>query len=245
MGDKLRHPLVAEVVCEIQFDPKGPWETDTREKIALAVKSEFSERIELKTVGVQFQLSQAFQSPPQMYSGTERLQLKRADGSAMLQLQAHLLAINILKPYPGWEAVREMIFRAFSIYAEIAKPLGLARIGLRYVNLIDVPDRPYEINDYLVGATSMADILKRPISGFYQRSELNYEDLEGVLIHQLGMTQHEKKEALLVDLDFITSKDGVELNNQGSLGIWLEMAHDTVSRAFIASLNPRFLDKLR
>lgn len=107
MPEKLKKPLVAEVVCEFTFEPKETSDSSFREKLYSAVKDEYPERTELKIFGMQLQPSGSMVQAP-----AERLQLKKPDGSAMLQVQPHLLAVNILEPYPGWEVVRTMVWKA-------------------------------------------------------------------------------------------------------------------------------------
>lgn len=122
----------------------------------------------------------------------------------------------------------------------------LDRIGLRYVNLIDVPGRgSYDILDYIAAGPSVADVLKRPIASFYQRSELIYEEPRGVLIHQFGLAQHDKREALLVDIDFNSGQAPIKMSDRKSIEHWVEMAHDTIYSAFVVSLNPKFLAQLK
>ena len=57
----------------------------------------------------------------------------------LIQIGPNFLGVNHLRPYPQWEAFRDIIFGNLDIYAEIAQPKNVVKAGLRYINKIEVP----------------------------------------------------------------------------------------------------------
>lgn len=68
-----------------------------------------------------------------------RMRYGRSDGSRLIQLAPDLLVVNQLRPYPHFGDWRPVVSGMASIYAEIAAPKMVQRIGLRYINEIAIP----------------------------------------------------------------------------------------------------------
>ena len=73
-----------------------------------------------------------------------RLVCRTGDGLRLVQLSGRFLAVNQLRPYPGWEeAFRDTIMaRAREVQSRLG-PFQIGRVGLRYINKIDVPQIPF------------------------------------------------------------------------------------------------------
>jgi uncharacterized protein (TIGR04255 family) len=88
------------------------------------------------------------------------------------------VATVCLAPYPGWEALRD---RARANWSEWRRVLGgrqLTRIGIRYVNRIDVPVTAGETSPsrYLAFRPLVPEISgKRPLTGYMQQVTLPTE----------------------------------------------------------------------
>ena len=63
------------------------------------------------------------------------------DGRRLAQLAPNFLAVNCLQPYHGWEEeFRGRILDRFNECHSLFGFRGLQRVGLRYINLIIIPD---------------------------------------------------------------------------------------------------------
>jgi uncharacterized protein (TIGR04255 family) len=158
------------------------------------------------------------------------MQFLRSDERALLQVGPDLLTVNHLKPYPSWTAFKEMIVRALKVYREVAAPKGIRRIGLRYINKIEIPKTRVEIEDYLLAVPQVPEAVPQVFARFVQRVEIMFEQANGLLILQTGSVQQEAgtETAFMLDLDFITLQ-AVTLDAAMD---WVEQAHDHVERTF-------------
>jgi uncharacterized protein (TIGR04255 family) len=66
--------------------------------------------------------------------------LATADGKAIVGVGEHLLSVHVLAPYPGWASFLPRVHEALSVYRELARPEGLALVGVRYIDQIVLPD---------------------------------------------------------------------------------------------------------
>ena len=94
---------------------------------------------------------------------------KSTDQADIVLLFPDGIATARLAPYLGWEHVRERAHKAWTEWRKQVTPRILKRIGIRYVNRIDVPinqARILEIDAYLSFGPRVPDFSKWPLSGF-------------------------------------------------------------------------------
>jgi uncharacterized protein (TIGR04255 family) len=131
------------------------------------------------------------------------------DGKQIARFERDGFVFSRLSPYEDWQHFSSEALRLWSIYCEIAKPLEIQRLGVRFINRIDI----------LPGATSMAEVLnfppkspiaeKTPMFGFLHQDTFSVPELELALqlIKTIQPTQGDgtKQFALIVDFDVFTT----------------------------------------
>lgn len=245
MGDKLKNPPLVEALCEFHFDPATPWDWTVPGQLYDRIKGEFPDRAQVQALGLQVQAGEG-QAPPvaQLLTGPDRVQLKKPDGSAMVQVGQNLLVVNQLRPYDRWETFRALILDVLEKYRAISGFKEIQRIGLRYINRIELPqDGEVRLESYLAAVPKLHGALDRPMEGFYQRYDLLHEEPKAMLVHQTGLQGAPPPRSIVVDLDFMT-REPASPSAEG-ITAWLDSAHDRVGEAFVDSLNPDFYRKLR
>lgn len=58
------------------------------------------------------------------------------------------MVVNQLRPYPQFEEWRPEVPRAVDVYRELAKPAGVDRLGLRYINRVVVAETQFPMERY-------------------------------------------------------------------------------------------------
>lgn len=245
MSEPLKNPPLVEAVCEFRFDPMSKWDWIVPGRLFDQIGSEFSERTEVHRLGVRVeQESGKVATPSIIEAGPDRIQLKRPDGSAMVQVGPRQLIISHLRPYPNWPAYRELIIRIFNAYKAVVEDGLLVRMGLRYINQVSPLDGDYKRT--ITVSPALPGRLNRSIHTFFQRYELKHDRPEGLLIHQTGLVRDSEtnKDMVMLDLDFISTSVEKLMSQEGVEG-WLEEAHDRVEEAFLASLTPEAYRRLK
>jgi uncharacterized protein (TIGR04255 family) len=80
------------------------------------------------------------------------------------------IAASRVPPYPGWEHLRERARAAWAEWRRSVTSSAPKRIGIRYINRLDVPIEEAEIidiDDYLRFSPRIPDFSKRPLNGFW------------------------------------------------------------------------------
>ncbi len=129
MRKHYQNPPVLEALCQFKFQPAESWDNAIAERFYERAQPQFPQRRCDELSG-------------------RHWQFRREDGSALLQVAPHRLIINQLAPYPSWQKFKSMILSAYENFLEVAQPRGLASMGLRYLNRIDVPGKPIETARY-------------------------------------------------------------------------------------------------
>src|SRR5215813_8812925 len=104
------------------------------------------------------------QQQPQGY------RVKSADQADILLIFADGIAASRLAPYPGWEHLQERSRAEWDEWHKGITHSPTKRIGIRYINRIDIPIKQSEILDieaYLRFVPRVPDFSKRPFSGFW------------------------------------------------------------------------------
>jgi uncharacterized protein (TIGR04255 family) len=246
MGEKLKTPPLIEALCEFRFAESAHWDWVLPGQLYDKIKNDFPIRDQIQGVGFEVKASPKVKPVASIHTLPDRVQLKRADGTAMVQVGYRLLAINQLRPYTSWTEFRAFIMKIFETYHEITKEeVELERIGLRYINQIAVPDTVRNVEELLTLNPPLTGVLAHPLRSFYQRYEIEQSNPDGILIHQTGTQIDENGNPVFVlDLDF-GSTNLKELKKAESVMNWLDLAHDRIYESFVASLTPNAYSNLR
>ena len=147
MGRRYKNPPIVEALCEFEFISSQPWDLTIPGLIYEKVKDEFPDKRQQIGIGVQLKPTEkGFEhkvepTPP-------RIQFYKRDKTALIQVAPDLLVVNQLKPYMTWAKFKPMILDSLQKYRDIANPKGFKRVGLRYINKINIKAETIELSDY-------------------------------------------------------------------------------------------------
>ena len=132
-----RAPITEAVV---EFRLGGVQEQSIVEKAAASLKKEyFYDEIEQLT---QFEVdAAAAQKPPKVEVTWQGRKLSSLDRADVVIFRRGAFVCSRLAPYMGWEEFFPQIERGWSALRKAAGAIEISRIGVRYVNRIDIPVR--------------------------------------------------------------------------------------------------------
>lgn len=235
MGKKYLHPPLIETLCEFQFDPHSAWDASIPMQVYEKIKSVFPIRRQAINYPTNLQSRSASDEP----RTGERMHFLSPDERSLVQVGVHLLAVNCLKPYPSWQIFLPLIRRSFQAYCKSASPKNIFRIGLRYINRLELPGAAPRLEDYLEFYPYTGPLIERNFRTFVTGIDLRFENGRDILRMQSLNTESPAVDtsAVLLDLDYFCSLPGhisfVETYE------WLELAHDRIEQTFEASITPR------
>jgi uncharacterized protein (TIGR04255 family) len=217
MGKHYQNPPLFEAVCEFKFQPAAKWNPAVPDLIYEKVQAQFPRR-----------------EPANGSGGHEpapgaKTKFRRADGSALLQVSPKLLAINQLQPYPAWPQFKQMILEAHALYSEIVRPARIVRLGLRYINRIEIPGTKIEIGRFLRGCPEGYHKL-------FLSTEFPFEAEQENLAMILAHDPHREGDSSRFYLDLDYGAFPAAAITPEAMAPILERAHDRIEQIFEASL---------
>lgn len=101
--------------------------------------------------------------------GTIGHQYLTADRKNIIQARLDGFTVNLLKPYSNWDDLQSEAKERWKEYCEIATPLRVTRLALRYINKIEIPMPFADFKEYLLTVPDVAPNMPQGLSGFFMR----------------------------------------------------------------------------
>ncbi len=237
MGRRYKNPPIIETLCEFQFEPGPPWDLAIPGLVYEEVRDDFPKRRQVRAI--ETNILTGPESVEQQVRTTDRMQFLREDERVLIQVGLNMLAVNHLRPYPTWSEFLPLIRRGFEAYCEAAGPEGIRRIGLRYINRIEIPGQCIELEDYFEFRPFVGPQLPQDFGPFIVGIQVPYEDPGGTLRLQLANASIKTPDtvAVMLDLDYFLVRPGeVPLDHVFE---WVDVAHSRVEVAFEACITDR------
>ena len=168
-------------------------------------------------------------------NASDQIQLWREDETAYAQVGPNHLSIVHNAPYSGWEEYVPLIHTALAAYRKVAEPVGLQRVGLRYVNRI-VFDNPLVALErwfaYHLQTPEEAGGELNAMVSFAAISQFAFDEGRVLLTQQLasGGGDPDGNAVCLLDLDCGTTQPAIVALD--AVGNWLDNTHTIIKQGF-------------
>lgn len=116
-------------------------------------------------------------------SGLNGFLFKSTDGTNLIQFKTSGFTFNKLRPYDNWKSFSEDAKKYLEEYLRITSPIKITRVGLRYINRLDIPLPIEDFEDYLNTVPYIAPEIPQVLAEFFMRLVIpNSEDVPNVAI---------------------------------------------------------------
>lgn len=107
------------------------------------------------------------------------------------------------------EPIREEARRLWTLYRSVVHPDGVTRLGLRYINRLDIPEAPIELKDYLRTVPEISPDLPQIVSHYYMQVVIPMDDLAATAIVNQTLLPSSSPSAtsILLDIDLFRQED--------------------------------------
>lgn len=184
---KYANPPVIEALCELHFHD-GTWDEtvpgrfyDRLAPLGFAVKE--STEIHEANLSVD-----APGGPSATMHKRERMRFTNPERSRLVQVEPRLVVLNQLRPYPQFETWCPLVVQVGEIYAGLTGGEAVARVGMRYINQIDLPGSRVALEDWFEVAPKLPASWKDEVGSFLVRAERFVTSRLGVVL-TLASTQ--------------------------------------------------------
>ncbi len=171
------------------------------------------------------------------------VRFERNNGAEVLQFRRDGMTLSILKNYTNWEAIEEAARNAWHRFLEASGPASVARLAVRYINVIELPPGQ-DYDEYLTAGPRIPARLPQVVTHFIQRVVVPFADSDATaIITQALETPSAGHISAVLDIDVfvVCSLEGV------SAEIWssLEKLRDIKNNIFFSSLTEKALDSFK
>lgn len=179
-------------------------------------------------------------SPPSVLGptgGPDGYIFESQDKKQVVQARLDGFTFNKLKPYDRWESLRDEAMQLWGQFVEVAKPIGIGRLALRYINRIEIPLPVGDLKEYIITGPEIARDLPQGLANFFMRLMIPSIDARAVAIVTLTMeapTTMEGPLPIIFDIDAFR-EESLEPES-GEISKTLEYLHEFKNNIFFGSI---------
>lgn len=129
------------------------------------------------------------------------------DGREILQARLEGFTFSVLRPYERWETFITEARRLWDAYRQIVLPLAITRVGVRYINRLDISQASIEPRDYLRTFPEISSDAPDGIINYFMQLLLEVPEMKGVAVINQTIVPPPKPGMVSVVLDIDLSRD--------------------------------------
>jgi uncharacterized protein (TIGR04255 family) len=238
MAKKYAKPPIVEALCEFRLTPETRWDLTVPGLLYEKLKESFPQK-EQRMIQ-QMELTGGPEGLHQQIRMREAIIFFTEDKKMLVQVGPRLLTINVFKPYPHWDGFKPRIEMAWESLQAAIEVQGLERIGLRYINHIELPAQGVELAEYFEFYPSIGQRLPQQMVAFLTVAEFSYADgRDHCRVQLTRIPASGGKSLFMLDIDYFLARPGAVKPVEALA--WVEEAHSRVEEVFEGCIT----DKLR
>ncbi|HOM16019.1 MAG TPA: TIGR04255 family protein [Thermoguttaceae bacterium] len=227
MGRKYANPPILEAVCEFRLSRKTPWDITVPGLLYEKLQQEFPLRED--RVVEEWKIASLRGRKRRKSPREQRAVFFTEEKNVMVALGRRLLAVHVLRSYPGWSVFKPKIAKAWECLTEITEIQGLDTIALSYINKIDLPSAEATLKGYLNFYPFVGDRLPQDIANFMVAVESIYAEGRDRGIIALNSAVNNPRSFFLQIDYFLAQADSIP----PTIALrWVEEAHSRVEEIF-------------
>lgn len=235
---RYRNPPVVEALCEVYLTG-SVWDDAVPGQFYDRVKQRFPSKRQREIQEAQFSFSAAGEAAAAIRKLPPWIQFMTEKEDRMIQLARDLLVVNQLRPYPYFEDWEPAIYSALEVYRELAKPEAVARLGVRYINRVVIPQFQVRMEDYFTLYPRLPKEMGDEHGSFLLRVEVPDKSSNHTVVITFASASADNpgETAFLLDLyDVFQPTEPFALD---TLQCEVKRAHENIITAFEGSITDR------
>lgn len=238
MSKKYAKPPVIEVSCEFLFNVKDPNDLTVPGRFydSENIKENYPIKEELQEIIIGFGVNPT-EIPQKLHRKILGMQYKSQNGKVIIRVSPNFVSIHHLTPYSSWENFSLHIKQGFKTFQKVVEPISLERVGLRYIDKIEIPSPSFELEEYFLIYPKIPEKFK--LDNFFLRLEIPFNggrDLLIIMMYKQPLREAEKT-LIILDWDYILIQPS-QIPFEKILD-WVEEAHKKIIDIFESSITDK------
>lgn len=234
MSSSVQEWPITEAMCEFWFREDREWDIVVPGLIYEKVKDVFPVTSPFHRLDATIQAGR--EGLRQRFQSQELARLRNSEKTALMQVGRGFVSIHKLAPYSTWDEFLRLIERGFAAYSDVRKPQAFERIGLRYINRIEMPCQDDALQEHFNFRPLVEVERLKGFHAFITGIEVALEQGRDILKVQLASTDSGTPDllAVMLDLDYYLARaDTLALTDWKN---WIELAHEHLREVFKESI---------
>ena len=171
---------------------------------------------------------------------------RSADERRVVQARQDGFTFNWLKKYESWETLRNEARRQWEIYRDTFRPEAVMRLGLRYVNRIEIPLPFTDFREYVKTTPEVAAGVPQGLSALFMRLEIPDEarGLMGIITETFQVPVDDgKRLPFIFDIDVV--RQATFEPNSPAIWEMFEKMREYKNEIFFYSMTERAFEMFR
>jgi uncharacterized protein (TIGR04255 family) len=230
MERKYRNSPIVEAVCEFTFLANSQWDMTIPGLFYDQVKSVFPKKESRLLVSKKNPVKSKEMTTEETQI-TNLVAFLAPDSKTYIHIGENHLSIHRSKPYQSWSDFKPLISTNLSILTSILPDLTINRIGLLYVNHIEIPYTSVNMEDYFGFRPYLSSELPNVIQSFNVTCVFDFPVSDRCRVNMSSaLPVITDNRAVLFQIDYGLNQPGSILPNRAM--DWVETAHVRVQNIF-------------
>lgn len=230
-----RSPIV-EAVCEFRLPAQCKWDLTVYGSIYEKLRQQFPIKQDVPVRSIEF--SEGPGEFQQTVGISTQMQISTEDKRQIIRIGSRTFSLSQKSPYLGWKKMKSQLKEVFGVVSDFVEFNTLSRIGLRYINLVEIQTPHVKIEEYFNyrpiwpwGELVTNEVMTRCLFVYREGRDACRAIFSDKKINK------ENSSSFVLDFDYFLQKpDSV---NSGEALHWVDEAHEAVESLFERSITDK------
>ncbi len=164
------------------------------------------------------------------------------DERQIAQVRSDGFTFSRLAPYDRWETFRAEANRLWKLYRDVANPINVTRVAVRYINRLDLPVPMDDFKDYLRTVPEVSPDLPQELNGLLMQLAIPQEDIGALVLLNEALIPPPNADTASILLDISLSRELETSVDEEELWNLLDQFRERKNKVFEACITERTRD---
>jgi uncharacterized protein (TIGR04255 family) len=233
------HAPITEALLDIRVELQKPLALSKLEQYHDKIKERFPEKQQRIAFKADIKLAPGGSSTAIPTSVPDGYLFRSLSSNKIVQARLDGFTFNKLKPYENWQAFKLEAQELWNLYYQIASPIKITRLALRYINRIDIPLPFNTFKDFVLTLPEVSPTLPQALSGFFMQLAIPDPDIEAnaIINETIENVTNNQRLPLIFDID--VSREVNLVDNKPEMWATFDQLRDFKNRIFFNSITDK------
>jgi uncharacterized protein (TIGR04255 family) len=227
---------ITEAIIDLRVQPRDGLSLDNLEHVAASLRQAYPKHDKTYEVAGMMAVLPGVSASATAQQRQTGFKLTSVDGKQIWQSRFDGFTFSRLAPYDSWRPFRDEAHRLWQAYRQVASPLAISRLAVRYINRIDIPAQSVDLKQYFRTSPEVAPDLPQQLAGFFMQLRIPQDDLKSLLLVNQTIIPPAQEGVVSVVLDIDLFRDIEIPSEEDAIWRFFDELHDRKNQIFEACI---------